>query len=90
VHRNTASVAEEGRPIDREWHLREEGQQHIPKGLAIGLNVAVIPWKVDLDLRNGRCDETQQEYNMPYRMSLERQKMADSGVLNPRNPAFCS
>lgn len=41
-------VLEESRTIDRERHLCEEGQQHIPKGLAIGLDVAVIAWKVDL------------------------------------------
>ena len=33
-----------------------------------------------LDLWNGRCDETQQEYNMPYNMPLEQQKMAISGL----------
>jgi hypothetical protein len=42
------------------------------------------------DLRNGRCDETQQEYNMLYIIPLEQQKMTDAGLLHPSIPAFCS
>ena len=44
----------------------------------------------NLDLWNGRCDETQQEYNMPYGIPLEQHNMATASLLNPRIPAFCS
>src|SRR5262249_44613338 len=43
-----------------------------------------------LDLRNGRCDETQQEDKLPYRRPREQQKMAHAGLLNSRIPALCS
>ena len=35
--------------IHRERHLREQGQQHIPKGLAIRLRAEMIARKVDCE-----------------------------------------
>ena len=41
-------VLQDSGTLNRERHLRQQGQQHIPKSLAIRLRAELIPWKVDL------------------------------------------